>query len=325
MKCIDWRDAAPEVIAPLYTAEHARWSSTLDWDSTANWLVIEAARMQGILPGYLAVDRSGAIVGWAFYHLHEGVLQIGGLTGRTHSVARTLLNTIMRSPEAAQARDVACFVLPDQPATTAFVQRRFEALAFHYLRRNVSGLRPDAKTPSANLTASDQQPVRITAWRARDDAPDAVRLMASAYGSSKAARCFAGGTGVEGWVHYVRQLIRTPACGVLLPTASFVARTSDDGLCGAVLTTSIGPQAAHVAQLVVDPGHVRQGLGRRLLDAACTTVASEGRRYVTLLVAEDNGPARALYATAGFEERSRFLFGWRPRPIPRQAPGSAAA
>ena len=325
MKCIDWRDAAPEDIAPLYIAEHARWSSTLDWDSTANWLLIEAARTQGILPGYLALDRSGAVVGWAFYHLHEDVLQIGGLTGRTHSVARTLLNTIMRSPEAAQARDVACFVLPDQPATTAFVQRRFEALAFLYLRRDVSGLLPETGSPFPSLSGSEQQSVQIAPWSARDDAPDAVRLMAAAYGSSTAALCFAGRTGLGGWVHYVRQLIRSPACGVLLPTASFVGRTSDNALCGAVLTTSIGPQAAHVAQLVVDPGHARQGLGRRLLDAACTTVASEGRRYVTLLVAEDNAPARALYATAGFEERSRFLFGWRPRPIPRQASGSAAA
>ena len=141
MKCIDWREAPADVVAPLYDAERARWASELDWDATANWLVIEAARQQGTLPGYLALDRSGKVAGWAFYHLQDDVLQVGGLTGRTHSIARTLLNTIMRSPEAARARDVACFVLPDQPATTAFVQRRFEALTFLYLRRDLSDFR----------------------------------------------------------------------------------------------------------------------------------------------------------------------------------------
>ena len=159
--------------------------------------------------------------------------------------------------------------------------------------------------------------MRLKPWSAQTDAPDTVRLIASAYGSSAAARCFAGRRGLEGWVHYVRQLINTPACGVLLPTASVVARSSSGAPCGVVLTTSIGPRATHIAQLVVSPDHARQGVGRRLLDAACEAAVGEGRRYMTLLVAESNSPARALYADAGFEQRSQFLFGWRARPIPR--------
>ena len=316
MKCIDWREAPAEVVAPLYAAEHARWARELDWDATANWIVIEAARTQGTLPGYLALDRSGKVAGWAFFHLQDDVLQVGGLTGRTHSIARTLLNTIMRSPEAGRARDVSCFVLPDQPATTAFVQRRFEALAFLYLRRDITA--PAAGDASSRLTPV-AHPARLRPWSAQHDAPDTVRLMAAAYGNSAAARCFAGRRGLDGWVHYVRQLIHTPGCGVLLPSASVAARTPDGTLCGAVLTTSIGPTAAHIAQIVVDPSHARQGLGRRLVEAACVAVRGEGRRYMTLLVAEDNAPARALYDGAGFEPRSQFLFGWRARPIPRTA------
>ena len=324
MKCIDWREASTDVVAPLYAAERARWARELEWDSAANWMVIEAARVLGALPGYLALDRSGEVAGWAFYTLQDDVLQVGGLTGRTHSVARTLLNTIMRSPEAARASDVACFVLPDQPATTAFVQRRFEGLAFLYLRRDLHEHQTGATDASVSVPTSAHA-ARLEPWGTPTDGPDTIRLLASAYGTSRAARCFAGHRGLDGWVHYLRQLINTPACGVLLPAASVAARAPDGTLCGAVLTTSIGPRAAHIAQLVVDPNHARQGLGRRLVDAACAVAASEGRRYMTLLVAEDNTAARALYARARFHQRSQFLFGWRARPIPRVATGSAAA
>ena len=309
MKAIDWRELSPERMAPLYSAERARWATLLDWDSPANWLLVEAARAQGTLPGFVVPDRAGAVVGWAFYYLHENVLQIGGLTGRTASVARCLLDAIMRSPEAARAKDVSCFVLPDRPASSAFVQRRFDALRFLYLRRAIGGTQPatsitDGPVPVQSLTESTQ----VRNWRA-DDAPDTVRLLASSYTSTTAARCFAPRGGVDGWVHYVRQLIHTPACGVLLPTGSFSAWAADGSLCGVVLVTSIGPSAAHVAQLVVSPEHARQGIGRRLLDVACAAAASEGRRYMTLLVSEDNDPARALYAGTGFEERTQFLFG----------------
>lgn len=320
MNATDWRELDAERMAPLYAAERTRWATLLDWDAPSNWVLVEAARMQGTLPGYVVLDRSGTVSGWAFYYLHEDVLQIGGLTGRTASVARCLLDTIMRSPEAARAKDVSCFVLPDRPASSAFVQRRFDALRFLYLRRAIGGTHPatsatDGPVPVQPLNDS----VRLRRWRADDDAPDTVRLLASAYDSSTAARCFAPRGGLDSWVHYVRQLIRTSACGVLLPTGSFSIRASDGALCGVVLTTSIGPSAAHVAQLVVSPDHARQGIGRRLLDAACAAAASDGRRYVTLLVAEDNHPARALYSSTGFEERSQFLFGWRTRPIPRSA------
>ena len=118
MKCIDWREASSELTTPLYATERARWAAALDWDSGINWVVIEAARAQGTLPGYLVLDNAGRVAGWAFYHLHEDILQIGGLTSRTNSVARSLLDTIMRSPEAARAKDVSCFVLPESVSET---------------------------------------------------------------------------------------------------------------------------------------------------------------------------------------------------------------
>ncbi|MFP5378667.1 MAG: hypothetical protein ACLGHP_02745 [Vicinamibacteria bacterium] len=46
------------------------------------------------------------------------------------------------------------------------------------------------------------------------------------------------------------------------------------------------------------------------MDAA----ADAGRHTMTLLVAEDNAPARRLYESAGFTERAAFLYASRPMP-----------
>ena len=59
MKATDWRELGPERVAPLYAAERARWAGLLDWDSPANWLLVEAARVQGVLPGYAYSTERG--------------------------------------------------------------------------------------------------------------------------------------------------------------------------------------------------------------------------------------------------------------------------
>jgi len=57
----------------------------------------------------------------------------------------------------------------------------------------------------------------------------------------------------------------------------------------------------HVAELVVDPAHRREGRARRLL----STVVARADGPVTLLVAADNDAARALYEDLGFHPRGR--------------------
>lgn len=57
----------------------------------------------------------------------------------------------------------------------------------------------------------------------------------------------------------------------------------------------------HVAELVVDPAHRREGRGTRLLSA----VVADADGPVTLLVAVDNDAARTLYEDLGFRPRGR--------------------
>ena len=58
---------------------------------------------------------------------------------------------------------------------------------------------------------------------------------------------------------------------------------------------------AEILTLAVHPAARRQGIGADLVGTAAMAAAAAGARVMFLEVAEDNAPAMALYATAGFE------------------------
>ena len=85
-------------------------------------------------------------------------------------------------------------------------------------------------------------------------------------------------------------------------------------------------EQAFVAYTAVEPSARRRGAGRALMDAAETSARAHGRRYVSLMVTDDNAPARAhglryvslmvtddntparaLYDHAGFVTERRML------------------
>ncbi len=57
--------------------------------------------------------------------------------------------------------------------------------------------------------------------------------------------------------------------------------------------------------ITIGVGQPRQGIGRDLLRAGLALAARRGVRRVHLEVAEDNEPALALYAAAGFQRNGR--------------------
>jgi ribosomal protein S18 acetylase RimI-like enzyme len=58
--------------------------------------------------------------------------------------------------------------------------------------------------------------------------------------------------------------------------------------------------AGAVYDLVVDPGHRRQGIGRMLLDAALAELTARGAPRAVLSTADKNLGAQALFAEVGF-------------------------
>jgi ribosomal protein S18 acetylase RimI-like enzyme len=66
-------------------------------------------------------------------------------------------------------------------------------------------------------------------------------------------------------------------------------------------------EQAFVAYTAVEPFARNRGVGRALIDAVDGYARAAELRYVSLMVTEDNAPARTLYERAGFATERRML------------------
>jgi RimJ/RimL family protein N-acetyltransferase len=84
---------------------------------------------------------------------------------------------------------------------------------------------------------------------------------------------------------------------------------------GRALPVETNRHVLMVRGFAVDPGWHRQGIGRRLLDAAIEEARARGARRLTLRVLAPNAAARAAYEAAGFTVegvlREEFLLDGR--------------
>lgn len=91
------------------------------------------------------------------------------------------------------------------------------------------------------------------------------------------------------------------------PAAEALAVYRDDEVVGFVLLHPIDPDRPHaghaIVRLMIDQRFQGQGLGRSALAAAVEHIVAVHRvETVRLSVVPENGPARRLYAAAGFVE-----------------------
>jgi ribosomal protein S18 acetylase RimI-like enzyme len=66
-------------------------------------------------------------------------------------------------------------------------------------------------------------------------------------------------------------------------------------------------EQAFVAYTAVEPSARDRGVGRALIDAVDGFARAQGLRYVSLMVTEDNAPARTLYDHTGFVTERRMM------------------
>jgi len=312
----DWRDVNPGELAPLYAVECERYRVLLGWDLEPSCRIIEEARRAGRLPGLALRGPGGEIAGWAFFVVHDGVLQIGGLVADSAARLRRLIDRVLQSPEAAFARAMSAFVFPvSSSLQSAFERQRFAVERHPYLSRAIGG---KAQTGEA-------QPELAAEFRRRTlmevDPADVVRLTARSYAGLPEARCFAADGRLDQWAHYLGQLLATPACGRYLPEVSFaIERRDSRQVVGAVITTAIAPGTAHIAQIVVEPACRRSGLARVLIASVLSAAGGAGYSHLSLIVAENNAPAQRLYAHLGFQETASFIFASRAALTRRATP-----
>jgi len=292
--CVDWRDRDDRQIAGLYDAEIDRWSRNLGWDTRPVWKEVDRGRRLGTVVGRLALDRDGTCAGWSFAIVHRGTLQIGGLVAKSEEVESALLQSLGDSIAGSTAASMSAFVWPDAPGLErVLTERRVQVEPYDYMNAAPGG-------------DTHRQAVALRPWRPSDfDAT--LDLLASAYPGEDVSRPFApGGTAAE-WHEYVAGLVGSGACGMIMPSSSFVATAADGTLLGLVLVTRLAATTAHIAQLVVAPAAQRQGAGRSLLDAASCHARLAGCDRITLLVARRNVKAYRLYEQSGFRPITTFL------------------
>lgn len=74
---------------------------------------------------------------------------------------------------------------------------------------------------------------------------------------------------------------------------------------GGLILLRVAADEAEILTLAVDLARRRAGIGRALLASGVAEAGRRGALRLFLEVAEDNGPARALYAADGFAEIGR--------------------
>ena len=94
------------------------------------------------------------------------------------------------------------------------------------------------------------------------------------------------------------------AIAVLIASPLVFALQAGAPPIGFILARSVAGEA-EILTLAVDPSDRRRGVGCALVEAAAATALAAGAQTLWLEVAQDNTPARSLYARAGFEQVGR--------------------
>jgi ribosomal-protein-alanine N-acetyltransferase len=106
--------------------------------------------------------------------------------------------------------------------------------------------------------------------------------------------------------------------GLLLDTSILTLGVERDGdLVAFVMAQTIAGES-DILTVATDPDLRRQGLATTLIGALINRLGERGVSRITLDVAEDNAPARALYKAFGFTEdgrRPRYYTTGRDVPV----------
>lgn len=293
---IDWRTADSSQVLPLIQAEVEGWRTSLAWDVASAWRGVEPARLAGRLPGLMACDRQGQVIGWTAYLVHHGHLQVIALVADDPAVAGALLDGVLASPEARRADCTIVSVRDRTPELARLLERSGFVVDRHqYLLRD--------------LQRCDRLPPPVPHWRDCNEAM--AELCAVAYRDHAGVRAFAPGSSADEWRHYISALVSGQGCGAFLPELSGVVPLQPSGgapagLQAALMLTDLGGRVAHIAQLVVRPSARGRGLARRLVSAA---VAESSRFFdrMSLLVSGQNTAALRLYEATGFRIHAPFI------------------
>jgi ribosomal protein S18 acetylase RimI-like enzyme len=307
----DWCQMPADVLRAAYDGERERWQSLLQWDAAAAWQEIEHARVAWGLPGFAAIDRTGRVRGLIYYLIEHDRIDVGGVVSDTDVATDLLLDGVVAVAEELRLPAVRGLMLDHAVALRSGLLARGFAVERHFYLSKSLGMPDEQPWRSqrfwSRLTDKPIPSERVETadtWRAGDE-DAAAALLSRAY-DREGGRLFAPNNQTGEWQRYVRNLVAHVGCGTVNAGLSQVIRDGD-AIVALALVTDIAPRTAHLVQLAVDPSARGERLGEALVRRACSRLQEAGYRTLTLMVAERNVAARALYDRAGFRQDAVFL------------------
>jgi len=151
--------------------------------------------------------------------------------------------------------------------------------------------------------------VKLREFR-RPDAPRFFELLKGEFPEEEAML----GMRPEGFEKLLRRLYRADL-RIILGILRMVHRSpfhvyvaEENGTLAGLTMLAFGPRAGFVSTVVVAPEFRRRGFARQLIEAARQETARRRRPYVVLRVLAANASARALYASAGYQQLDQQSF-----------------
>jgi ribosomal protein S18 acetylase RimI-like enzyme len=311
LQVVDWRRLSADEMDRLYAAEIERWAAELEWETAADWGEVERGRRLGTVSGVAITNQDGTVVGWSYYLVHEGSLQVGGFTASSETAAQLMIDSIFTEAALTTVDAVTFFAFSSAPGLSRALRAKGLAVdRYWYLRRVLQ------RVETAGL--SD-----VRGWH-REDLVATADLLGRAYPPQEEARPFAPGGTPEQWRDYVSKLVDGAGCGTLLPSACLCIPNGPNRLIGVALVTKIAPTTAHLVQIAIDRPFQGGRVGARLLELACEAANEARCRDITLFVGARNRRARSLYELSRFEMVNSFVAAGslQPRRLTSVAPGA---
>jgi ribosomal protein S18 acetylase RimI-like enzyme len=293
-----WQDAASDDLAAAFTVEARRWRDALDWDTTATWPRIEAARRDGRVPGVVTRSADAPLSGWAYWAVRGDEVHCGTITATTAAETSALVRALAADADRVGARRTVLFAFSAAPGLAeALGAHGFAVGQYEFLSA------PIAADGSAYVPAGRP-------WDLRDFAATA-ELLRAAYPATDCLRPFAPTGTPDAWGEYVHDLVLADGCGRFRSSLSRIVADTRDAADAVALVTDLGHGSAHLAQLAVRPSAARRGLGRALVRSVREACVRARFARLTLLVSGTNDAARRLYRDLGFEHRASFVAATR--------------
>jgi len=325
IEIVDLRRMDARALAGLFAEEEQHWRRELHWDYGPSVDMIRRHVDARSLPGYVAL-RQGRVAGYTFFLYEEDKGLIGNVYvlekhrgerpgGDLAGIATLLLEHSLETLEnAPPVRRIEAQLLPfgTEPLEPVFHAHSFLCFPRLFMFRTLTPTRPPRMARWPNRAALPPQAHAASGadLRGWEDGyfESMADLIVDAYAGHVDSQINDHYQDSAGALHFLKNIVLFPGCGIFQPHASVVAVAPENGerLLGAVLCSRVSPGVAHITQVCVRRRLQGSGLGRALMEAALERLAAQGCRGVSLTVTATNQGAVRLYRKLAFAVTKEF-------------------